>query len=84
MKVILHYLNLPVASNQVYFVKFSTDGAKLTNNFCGVQGTIRILDVDDDERVFLPSKLPGRFHREICLFYFLGNIFLLIYYAVRM
>ena len=70
--MILNYLDIPVDSNKVYYLKFSTDGAKLTNYYSGVQGTIRLLDVDDDMRVHVPSRLPPRFHRELCVFYFLG------------
>ena len=70
--MILNYLDIPVDGNKIYYIKFSTDGAKLTNYYAGVQGTIRILDVDDDLRVRVPTALPGRFHRELCVFYFLG------------
>ena len=73
LKVILQYLDIPVDSNKRYFLKFSTDGARLTNHYTGVQGTIRLLDVDDDGKVIVPSRLPGRFHREVCVFYFIGK-----------
>ena len=62
-----------MADTKRYFLKFSTDGAKLTNSYFGVQGTIRILDIDPDGKVIVPSRLPERFHREICVFYFLGT-----------
>ena len=72
LKVILNYLALPQDGNKSYVIKFSTDGAKLTNTYCGVQGTIRILDVTTDKKIKVPSQLPARFHRELCVFYFLG------------
>ena len=65
-------MDIPVDANRRYYIKFSTDGAKLTKHFTGVQGTIWVMDVDDDLRVQFPTRLPGRFHREICVFYFLG------------
>ena len=69
----MHYLDLPVDEMCQYIIKFSTDGAKLTNNDTGVQGTIRILDVDNDGKPLTPTRMPARFHREICIFYFIGT-----------
>ena len=73
IRVILNYLDPPVDHNARYIIKFSTDGARLTNNETGVQGTFRLLDVDEDGKPVLPTRLPDRFHREICLFYFIGK-----------
>ena len=75
LRVILDYLDLPLDGMCQYILKFSTDGARLTNNDTGVQGTIRILDVDNDVRPITPSRLPPRFHREICVFYFIGKFY---------
>ena len=59
--------------NHKYIIKFSTDGAKLTNNMTGVQGTIKICDVNNQFKPIQPTKLPERFHREICVYYFIGQ-----------
>ena len=72
LKVLLNYLDPPKDDTLRYIIKFSTDGAKLTNNKTGVQGTIKLMDVDTDGHPTLPTRLPERFHREICVFYFIG------------
>ena len=72
--MLLNYLDPPTDDTQRYMLKFSTDGAKLTNNSTGVQGTIKLMDVDHEGRPSLPTRLPERFHREICVFYFIGKV----------
>ena len=54
-------------------LKISSDGAVLTKKKHGVQGTIRVLEVDDQGRPILKSSLPARFNKEILLFYYIGS-----------
>ena len=54
-------------------MKISTDGAILTNKKHGVQGCIKILEIDQDNKVVLKSSLPERFQKEIPLFYYIGK-----------
>ena len=54
-------------------IKISTDGAILTKKKHAVQGTIRIIQVDDNNQPVKNSTLPDRFNKEILLFYYIGN-----------
>ena len=54
-------------------LKISTDGAILTKKKHGVQGTIRVLQVDDDGKPLLACTLPQRLQKEILLFYYVGR-----------
>ena len=56
-----------------YLVKFSTDGAVLTNCKGAVQGTIRVYQVDDKWNVLHDSSLPPQFHQEILVYYYVGQ-----------
>ena len=57
-------------------MKFSTDGAILCNKKNGVQGTMKLIDVDLHGKA-LPtyaSNLPEYFNTEICLYYYIGKL----------
>ena len=54
-------------------LKISTDGAVLTKKKHGVQGTLRVLEVDDNDKPVLQSTFPERFKKEILLFYYVGT-----------
>ena len=55
-----------------YMLKISSDGAVLTKKKHGVQGTLRVLEVDENGRPLMKSNLPARFNKEILLFYYIG------------
>ena len=58
-----------------YILKFSTDGAVLCNKKNGVQGTMRLIEVNDDGKA-VPSSfssLPDHLQKEICLYYYIGT-----------
>ena len=54
-------------------IKFSTDGAVLTRKRMGVQGTIKLIDLDPDGKPNLPSTLPDYMQKEICVYYYIGQ-----------
>ena len=54
-------------------IKISTDGAILTKKKHAVQGTIRIMQVDQNKKPVHKSTLPDRFNKEILLFYYIGK-----------
>ena len=60
-----------------YILKFSTDGAVLCNKKNGVQGTMRLIEVNDEGKA-VPGKfssLPDHLQKEICLYYYIGKYF---------
>ena len=56
-------------------LKISTDGAVLTKKKHAVQGTLRIIQLDENNKPVRKSTLPERFNKEILLFYYIGNYF---------
>ena len=59
-------------------LKISSDGAVLTKKKHGVQGTIRVLQVDASGKPLQKSTLPLRFQKEILLFYYIGTRIFLV------
>ena len=55
-------------------MKYSTDGAVLSNKRNAVQGTIKIIDVDDDGRPLPETELPQYLQKEITMYYYLGIV----------
>ena len=55
-------------------MKFSTDGAVLCNKKNGVQGTMKLIEVNSDGKAIPAqfSSLPEHLHKEICLYYYIG------------
>ena len=67
-------------------VKFSTDGAVLSNKRNAVQGTVKIIDVDDNGRPLQLTQLPEYLQKEITMYYYIGKLLSLslkILYQVR-
>ena len=65
-----------------YILKFSTDGALLTNKKNAVQGTIRIYQVDDQWIPIPKGTLPKYFEQEIPVYYYIGTFNLLIFFLL--
>ena len=55
-------------------MKFSTDGAVLSNKRNAVQGSIKLIDVDDDGRPLTNTNLPEYLQKEITMYYYLGTL----------
>ena len=55
-----------------YMVKFATDGAVLNHSRTAVQATVKIMDVDDQGKPLMESKLPKHLQKEICVCYYIG------------
>ena len=55
-------------------IKIATDGAVLTNKKHAVQGSIKVLEVNADNKVIIKNSLPERVKGEIPLFYYVGMI----------
>ena len=54
-------------------IKFATDGAVLSNSTSNVQGTIKVIPVDDSFKPIPKGKLPAPFHEEIRIYYYIGK-----------
>ena len=55
-------------------IKFSTDGARLSNQKNAVQGCIKIIDVNEKGIPIIPSELPKHLRKEFCVFIFVGKL----------
>ena len=55
-----------------YILKFSTDGAILSNIKSAVQGSMKLIPADREGRVLLNSSIPTYLKKEITLYYFIG------------
>ena len=53
-------------------MKFATDGAVLNNNKGAVQGTVKIIEADEEGKPLSESNLPTHLQKEICVYYFIG------------
>ena len=56
-----------------YMLKFSTDGAMLTNKKNTVQGTIQIFQVKDGWIPIMKGSLPKYLNQELPVYYFIGT-----------
>ena len=55
-------------------IKFSTDGARMSNQKNAVQGCIKVIDLDSESKPEIPSQLPKKLRREFCVFIFVGML----------
>ena len=55
-----------------YILKFSPDGAILSNTKSAVQGSMKLIPADREGRVLLNSSIPTYPEKEITLYYFIG------------
>ena len=55
-------------------IKFSTDGAVLSNKRNAVQGTIKLIDVNREGKPLPTSQLPEYLQTEICVYLYLGEL----------
>ena len=67
-------ININFWFQRKYILKFSTDGAVLCNKKNGVQGTMKLIEVNSDGKAVPAafSTLPEHMHKEICLYYYIG------------
>ena len=57
-------------------MKFTTDGAVLSNTKNAVQGVMKLIPADESGKVLVLDSYPDYLGKEITLYYYIGNLFL--------
>ena len=60
-----------------YMIKFSTDGAVLSNHRGAVQGTVKLIDVNARGKPIPDSQLAPHLQKEVTVYYYVGMYILI-------